>query len=82
MAPMTIPQLATQMGVSRITVYNRVRRGEIPATRVGRYYVISADTVRKVLGLDTTPDKTRRVSRAVRRVVEEYGELLEWLGAV
>jgi len=81
MGPMSIPQLAAEMGVSRVTIYQRVRRGEIAATRVGRNYVISADTVREVLGLDTTPDRTRRVSRAVGRAVVEYGDLLKWLGA-
>ena len=81
MGPMSIPQLASEMGVSRVTVWQRVRRGQIAAARVGRNYVISADTVREVLGLDATPERTRRVSRAVSRAVEEYGELLKWLGA-
>ena len=36
----TIPQLAEILGVSRITIYNRVKNGEIKAIRIGRIYAI------------------------------------------
>ena len=36
----SIPDYARQLGVSRITVYNRVKNGQIPARKVGRNYVI------------------------------------------
>lgn len=36
----SIPDYARQLGVSRITVYNRVKSGQIPAKKVGRNYVI------------------------------------------
>ena len=81
MPPMTIPQLAREMGVSRVTVYNKVKSGQIPATRVGPNYVISARTVRRVLQLELTAADKRRISDAVDRIVAQYGELLKWLGA-
>lgn len=36
----SIPDYARELGVSRITVYNRVKSGQIPARKVGRNYVI------------------------------------------
>jgi excisionase family DNA binding protein len=38
---MTMPQLADRLGIIRIAVWNKVKKGEIPATKVGRQYVIS-----------------------------------------
>lgn len=76
----TIPQLAHLLGVSRITVYNRVRRGEIPATKIGGMYVISDETVHSVLGRTASDRAKYRIDSAVRKVVREYGEVLKKLG--
>jgi len=81
MPPMTIPQLAREMGVSRVTVYNKVKSGQIPATKVGPNYVISARTARRVLQMELTVADKRRINDAVDRIVAQYGELLKWLGA-
>ena len=37
---LTIPQLAKMMGVSRTTVYRKVKSGEIKATKVGHDYIV------------------------------------------
>ncbi len=79
MKAMTIPQLASQMGLSRITVYNRVRKHQIPATRVGRNYIISARTATRLLQEEITPEHQQWIDDAVTRVVAEYGTLLKWL---
>ncbi len=81
MSEMTIPQLAREMGLSRIVVYNRVKSGQIPARRVGRAYLISPATVKRLLGKELTPAQRRWIDAAVRRVVAEYGDLLKCLGA-
>lgn len=81
MTAMSGPQLAEEMGVSRTTVFNRIKGGEIPATKVGRNYVISARTVSRLLrGDEMTPARQGQIDEAVGRVVAQYGELLEWLG--
>ena len=81
MTGMTIPQLASEMGLSRVAVYKKVKRGEIPATKVGRDYVISARTARRVLQQELTRADERRIHEVVDRIIAEYGELLRWLGA-
>ena len=50
----TIPELAKLLGVSRIAIYNRVKKGQIPATRIGRNYVITDETVTNILGKTVT----------------------------
>jgi excisionase family DNA binding protein len=76
----TIPELANLLGVSRITVFKRVKKGDIPATRIGRTYVITDKTVRNILGRKVTTEARRRIDAAVHRAVREYGEVLKKLG--
>lgn len=75
----TIPQLAKLLGVSRIAIYNRVKKGQIPATKIGGTYVITDKTVAKILGTKATAKEKKRIDAAVHRVVREYGEVLKRL---
>jgi len=76
----TIPELAKLLGVSRITIYNRVKKGEIPATRIGRTYIIDDQTIKDILGKEVTTEGAKRIDAAVRKTVLEYGEVLKLLG--
>jgi excisionase family DNA binding protein len=76
----TIPELARLLGVSRIAIYNRVKKGQIPATRIGRTYIIKDQTIRDILGKEVTTKGKKRIDAAVRKTVREYGEVLKRLG--
>jgi excisionase family DNA binding protein len=75
----TIPELAKLLGVSRIAIYNRVKKGQIPATKIGRIYVIRDQTIANILGKEVTRRGKERIDAAVRRTVREYGEVLKQL---
>jgi excisionase family DNA binding protein len=77
---LTIPELAKLLGVSRIAIYHRVKKGEIPAAKIGRTYVITDEAIANVLGRETTRTRKKRIDAAVRKTVEEYGEVLKQLG--
>ena len=76
----TIPELAKLLGVSRIAIYKRVKKGQIPATRIGKTYVITDQTIRNILGKELTAARKKRIDAAVHKTVEEYGEVLKKLG--
>ena len=76
----TIPELAKLLGVSRIAIYNRVKKGQIPATRIGRTYIIEDQTIRDILGKEVTTKGKKRIDAAVRKTIREYGEVLKLLG--
>jgi excisionase family DNA binding protein len=76
---MTIPQLANRLGISRIAVWNKVKKGEIPATKVGRQYVISARDARIAAGEELTTEQEQWIEAAVERVVRKYGSVLKRL---
>ena len=75
----TIPQLAKLLGVSRIAIYNRVRKGQIPAIKIGRDYAITDQTVAEILGRKVTDQGKKRIDDAVQRTVREYAETLNLL---
>jgi len=76
----TIPQLAKLLGLSRIEVYRKVRKGQIPAIKIGRVYAISDRDITYILGNEISAKAKKRVDAAVRKTVREYGEVLKKLG--
>ena len=76
----TIPELAGLLGVSRIAIYRRVKKGQIPAEKIGRNYVITDETVASILGKKTTEKRKKRIDAGIHRTVQEYGEVLKQLG--
>ncbi|MBU4445701.1 helix-turn-helix domain-containing protein [bacterium] len=76
----TIPELAKLLGVSRIAIYNRVKKGQIPATKIGRTYIITDQTIANILGKEVTRNGKKRIEAAVRKTVQEYGQVLKQLG--
>ena len=77
---LTIPELARLLGVSRIAIYNRVKKGQIPATRIGRTYIITDRTIKNILGKEVSAKGKKQIDAAVHKTVREYGEVLKKLG--
>ena len=67
----TIPEYAKILGLSRISVYNKVKKGRIKAHRAGKMFLIP----RSEAEVDT-----KMVDEAVKKTVKEYGEVLKKLG--
>ena len=78
-AYMTVPELANRLGISRIAVYRKVTNGQIAAERVGRSFLIPSQEAHAVISGGLTVRDRQRVKATVRRVVREYGPVLERL---
>ncbi len=76
----SIPELARLLGISRIAVHKKVKKGEIRAVRIGRNYAIPKDRLADILGKTLKEDDKKEIDRAVRKTVREYGEVLRLLG--
>ena len=72
-------ELAKILGVSRVTVFKRIKAGQIKAVKVGRNYVIDRKDLGGILNEDLTDKDKEIISKVVKRVVKEYGETLELL---
>ncbi|RJQ56419.1 MAG: DNA-binding protein [Actinobacteria bacterium] len=72
-------EAAALLGISRVAVFKRIRKGEIRAEKIGRNYVIETSS----LGLPFAPvsehDK-KEIRDAVGRVVREFAPALKRLG--
>ena len=75
----TIPQLAELLGISRVAVYRKVKKGQIPATKAGRCYIISDRYINSILGKQVSSKDKDRIDAAVKKTVQEYGDVLKWL---
>ena len=72
-------ELANMLGISRIAIFKKIRKGEIKATRIGRNYAIPMRAI-SVLSGTTTEAKKSIIKKAVKKTVTEYGEVLKRLG--
>jgi excisionase family DNA binding protein len=77
---LTIPQLAEILGVSRIAIYKKVKKGQIKAIRVGRNYAIPKKYISEILGDSLSEASKKQIDKAISRTVKEYGEVLRLLG--
>lgn len=76
----SIPQLAKILGISRIAVYKKVKKGQIEAIRIGRSYAIPYSYVLDILGETLQENEKKEIDKAVKKTVQEYGEVLRLLG--
>ena len=76
----TIPELAKMLGLSRIAVFKKVKKGEIKAIKIGRTYGIPQSSLDAISGKVLGEDEKREIERAVKKTVSEYGTTLKLLG--
>ena len=76
----TIPQLARILGLSRVAVYKKVKKGQIKAIRIGRNYAIPQESIMNILGKTLNREDKRLIDDAVKKTVKEYGQVLKLLG--
>lgn len=76
----SIQELANILGLSRIAVYKRVKSGKIRAIKIGRSFAIPQKYVSNILGKSLNEIDKKEINEAVRKTVEEYGDVLKRLG--
>jgi excisionase family DNA binding protein len=69
-------EAAKKLGVSRVTIFNRIKKGELAATKVGRNYIIPTNEIDES-GLTT---KTKNeLDNYINKVFNDYEETLQLL---
>ena len=76
----TTAEAAKILGVSRVTVFQRIKAGKLEARQFGRNYSIPASAL-PLDGGKLKIEKDDDLRAAVKRVVREYGTTLKKLGA-
>lgn len=73
-------ELAKILGISRVAVFKKIKKGEIKATKVGRNFVINKKDLGGIFGKVLTKERKREIEKAVKKTVKEYGVTLKMLG--
>jgi excisionase family DNA binding protein len=79
----SVSKLAEMLGISRVAVFKRIQKGQIPAEKIGRSYAISAEFVSSIIrdkNKQLTEENKNDIEKTVKKVVKEYGETLKRLG--
>ena len=72
-------EVADILGISRVAVFKKIQKGDLPAIKIGKTYAIDP----KVLGIKANePSKKSKdeIKKAVKKVIKEYGETIRKLG--
>lgn len=77
----SISQCAKFLGLSRVAVYKRIKKGQIKAIRIGRSYAIPSKYVNDIIGKTLTEQNKKIIDEAVEKTFKEYGEVLKRLGS-
>lgn len=76
---LTILEVAKKLGVSRVTIFNRIKTGKIPALKKGKMYLIKEEDVPSLVSQQVTPGEKETIDKAVEKSMHEYGEALKKL---
>lgn len=66
-------------GLDRVQVFRLIKKGVIPAKKVGRNYIIKKADLGLLSGEPNTKDK-KLIERTVDRVFKEHGTVIRKLG--
>ncbi|MFC1699457.1 helix-turn-helix domain-containing protein [Candidatus Omnitrophota bacterium] len=81
---LSVAQVAKIIGISRIAVYKKVKSGKIKAVRIGRIFAIPEEAIKKYLsngkGAPLKDEEKQEIEKAVKKTIDEYGEVLRRLG--
>jgi len=76
-------ELANILGISRIAVFNKIKKGQIEAQKIGRNFIIPKKEAERLQNLDINElnSKTKQIiKKAINKTVQDYGETLKMLG--
>ncbi len=73
-------EAADILGISRVAVHKRIKKGQLPARLIGHSYLIPRRAVGR-FAMEELPAKIKEeVAKGVDKVLKEYGETLKLLG--
>lgn len=76
----SIQEVANYLGLSRIAIYQRVKKGQIKAIRIGKNYAIPQNYINNHINAPLDDEEKKEIEKSVKRTVSEYGEVLRLLG--
>jgi excisionase family DNA binding protein len=76
---LSLQEVASLLGISRIAVFNKVKKGEIPAVKVGKSYVVDKNNLTIIQEREPTDAQKTIIKKAIAQTVSDYSEALKLL---
>ncbi|MBI2035665.1 MAG: excisionase family DNA-binding protein [Candidatus Liptonbacteria bacterium] len=73
-------EAAKLLRVSRVSIFQKIKSGNIRAQKVGRNFIIKKSDLFEALGNVLSKEKKQNVDRAVAKALRDYGEVFKKLG--
>ena len=77
----SVAEFAALLGISRIAVYKRIKKGQITAQKIGRSFAIPKKHIDEIIGKTLSDSSIKIINKAVKKTFKEYGEVLKRLGS-
>ncbi len=78
----TITEFAQILGISRVAVFNKIKKGNINASKIGNMFVIPKKELDFILGKELSKEQEKQIDMAMDKAMEDYRETFELLGKV
>jgi len=76
----SVKELADLLKISRIAVFNKIKKNQIKAEKVGRNYIIQKKDIEDFVSVELTDSVKKQIESGVTEVIKQYGEVLKKLG--
>lgn len=73
-------EAAQILNLSRIAIFNRIKKGTLAAEKIGRNYIIHRDQLLKALGKSVGKENKADIEKAVNKAAKQYAETFKLLG--
>ena len=73
-------EVANIFRVSRITIFQWIKKGKIIAIKVGRNYVVPHSSIVEKLGETLGPEKKAEIEKAIDKAIKDYEQTFRMLG--
>ncbi len=73
----SVPQAAKILRKSRIAIFKQVKSGKVEAVRIGKNYMITKTSLKRMILNRTIKDIERDINHAVKKAIREFENVLE-----
>lgn len=73
-------EVAKLLNISRVSVFKKIKSGELKAEKIGRNYIVPIENVAPFLKEEIDESTRNKIVHSVDKVMEDFGETIKRLG--
>lgn len=77
---LTVKELADILGISRVAVFKKIKKGQIKAEKIGRNFAIPKKEFENILGKTLTEHQKKVIDEGIKKTIADYSGTLKLLG--